>query len=224
MVKVAQSLAHWVLRPFKPRGLVNMRILLKSLVVPKLEYACPVWSPTDKGSINLIENVQKQLTRKIREFLVWEGNYGSWLCQTPYWDRLKALHIYSLQRRRDRYLFILIYKMVAGLHAPVGFSQNDIRSSGRRNISITPVYSKGGRKRKWVQTLQHHSFAAQAIRLFNVLPPELRVIHASVDVFKSRLDGWLVTVPDEPDTPNRTTAAPSNSLVDQVTYLYRNLP
>ena len=115
MVRSAQRLSHWILRTFHTRDRANMKILLKSLIIPKVEYASPVWYPSDRTSINLIESVQKVFTRRMSEFVAWREGVSSLICQVNYWDRLKSLHLYSLQRRRDRYLILFIYKMVAGI-------------------------------------------------------------------------------------------------------------
>ena len=40
-----------------------------------------------------------------------------------------------------------------------------------------------------------------------------------VETFKSRLDAWLGTVPDQPTVPGRQRAAATNSLLDQVLQL-----
>ena len=140
-----------------------------------------------------------------------------------YWDRLKTLKIYSLQRRRDRFMILLIYKMVAGIQDPIGFKREDIRYSDRRNITVKPILSRERRKRKWVQTLRYKAFPATAISMYNVMPGELRTIYPSVNAFKGELDRWLETIPDEPDCSNLKTNAPSNRLLDQVEYIRRNL-
>ena len=218
MVKAAQRMSSWVLRTFRTRETGVMKTLLKSMVLPKLEYASPVWFPTDRTSINLIESVQKVFTRKFREFLVWREEDAAWVCDTNYWNRLRLFKLYSLHRRRERFLLLLLYKMIAGDLDPIGFPKEAIKCSGRRNITITPVLSRGGKGRKWVQTLKHNAFPAVAIGTYNLLPAALRVLHANAAAFKSHLDAWLETVPDEPDCSNLRTSAPSNSIADQVRY------
>ena len=59
-------------------------------------------------------------------------------------------------------------------------------------------------------------------RLFNLLPQELRQLEGcSVHSFKTNLDTWLRTVPDQPTIPGRQRAAMSNSLIDQVKLVNR---
>ena len=67
-----------------------------------------------------------------------------------------------------------------------------------------------------VRNAREASLSVRGARLFNLLPRELRdTFTGSVDQFKSRLDSWLETVPDQPTIPGRPRAAASNSLIDQ---------
>ena len=51
-------------------------------------------------------------------------------------------------------------------------------------------------------------------RLFNLLPKEIRDLNdVSVETFKSDLDKWLTTVPDQPTLLGRQRAALTNSLL-----------
>ena len=90
MTVEARKIAAWVLGAFRDRSAVTMITLYKSLVRSKLEYCCPLWNPTKIGDIQLIENVQKQLTRKVKG-----------MCDFDYWERLEKLKLLSLQRRRE---------------------------------------------------------------------------------------------------------------------------
>ena len=62
-------------------------------VKSKLEYCCIVWSPVYQTYINELEMIQKTFTSKIN------GMEG-----IDYHDRLKKLGMYSLERRRERYM------------------------------------------------------------------------------------------------------------------------
>jgi hypothetical protein len=58
-------------------------------------------------------------------------------------------------------------------------------------------------------------------KLFNLIPLELRGMAGTPDQFKSGLDKWLSSIPDQPTVSARQRAAQSNSLIDQVP-LYQN--
>ena len=49
-VKATQKIAAWTLRTFVSRETRVLKVLLKSLIVPKIEYASVVWCPFDKNT------------------------------------------------------------------------------------------------------------------------------------------------------------------------------
>ena len=63
--------------------------------------------PINKGLIQQIESIQQSFTRKIAI-----GNLTN-----KYWDRLSHLKLYSLQRRRECYAIIYVWKIIEG-HVP----------------------------------------------------------------------------------------------------------
>ena len=76
-----------------------MLTLLKSLI-PQLEYCCQLWNPWKVKDIQAIEAIQRTFTYKITE-----------VHHLNYWERLHELKLYSLQRRRERYTIIYIWKI-----------------------------------------------------------------------------------------------------------------
>ena len=75
-----------------------MLTLLKSLVIPLIEYCCQLWNPWKPKDIQAIEAIQRTFTCKITE-----------VQHLNYWERLHELKLYSLQRRRERYIIIYIW-------------------------------------------------------------------------------------------------------------------
>jgi len=70
-----------------------------------------------------------------------------------------------------------------------------------------------------IQRIRDQSLAVHGARLFNCLPKELRnVRNCGIEDFKSKLDGFLYLIPDEPQilgyTANRR--AESNSIIDML--------
>ena len=80
-----------------------MLTLWKSLIRSKLEYCCQLWNPSRKGDIQMLEQVQRNFIPKIT------GTE-----QISYWEQLHALSIYSLERRRKRYLIIYTWRIMEG--------------------------------------------------------------------------------------------------------------
>ena len=101
----------WILRTFKSRDQNLMITLWKSLVLPILDYCCQLWSPGKVGQIQTLENVQLAYLRKI-----------SGIAHLNYWEQLKYLGLYSLQRRRERYISLYLWKVLEGIVPNFGVS------------------------------------------------------------------------------------------------------
>ena len=61
--KQCRQLTGWILRTSKSRDKCTMVVLFKSLVLPRVEYGCQLWSPTSVNQINAIENIQRKFTK-----------------------------------------------------------------------------------------------------------------------------------------------------------------
>ena len=110
---------------------------------------------------------------------------------------MKALRLYSLQRRRERYCIILIWKIIESkaqnLSDPILCNFSD-----RRGRSCVISHVNTGRQ----GTLAYNNFRWRAIHLFNSLPKSIRdTTNCSVCSFKQRLDRYLNSIPDLPCTP-----------------------
>ena len=97
VVKKARDKMGWVLREFQSLKRSLMLTLLKSLIIPLLEYCCHLWNPWKAKVIQAIEDIQRTFTYKFTQ--VQHLNYR---------ERLHGLKLYSLQRRRERYIIIYI--------------------------------------------------------------------------------------------------------------------
>ena len=89
LVSNARKSASWV------RSLPVMIQLYKSLIRSRVEYCCPLWNPYLAKDIQVIEDVRRYFTSRI-----------SGLSHLSDWERLSALNLLSLQRRRERYIII----------------------------------------------------------------------------------------------------------------------
>ena len=77
-----------------------MLTLYKSLVLGILKYNCPLWDPSNREEIAILEGVQRRFTSKIAS-----------LQGFNYWERLEKLKLFSLQKRRERYIIIYMWKI-----------------------------------------------------------------------------------------------------------------
>ena len=55
------------------------------------------------------------------------------------------------------------------------------------------------------------------------MPKDLRDFSGTVEQFKTKLDSWLESIPDQPTVSGRQRAANTNSLIDQVPMYQKNL-
>ena len=200
------QMSGWILRSFATRDPVPMLTLFKALVLPIVEYCCQLWSPKKQYLIKKIEDVQRHFTAKIN------GTEG-----LKYRQRLKLLVAYSLERRRDRYTVIYVWKIIQGL-APNLLGSDKIRCNelnqrlGR--YCILPSLNRAAPN--YVQTLRENSFSIHGPKLFNELPKQIRNFNGSLETFKLKLDEYLSRVEDVPYDPGEPRSAPSNSLKDQI--------
>jgi hypothetical protein len=151
-------MAGWVLRMFKTRERQVMLTLYKQLVLSQLEYCCPVWAPTNAASIMAIEAVQRAYTRRIH------GMSGK---ERPnYWKQLKAITLYSLERRRESYTVLNMWKIIRGLVLNPGITTRwNPRTGMHINLPIV-----GGSCH--IQKLRRYLY--QGLRRFNSLPSAQR--------------------------------------------------
>ena len=175
-----------------------MLTIWKSLIRCKLEYCCPLWNPHKLEDIKALEDVQRFFTRHI-----------CGLQETDYWGRLKALRLQSLQRRRERYIIIHVWKL---LHEKV---PNDINMefyyTGRLGwrARLPKLY---GRAKTSAKTLYDASFAVQGAKLWNALPKNVNT-QDNLDTLKVHLGEFLGRIPDQPPTTGYRTSN-HNSIVN----------
>jgi hypothetical protein len=206
MCQSARNMCAWILRTFQSRNKDLMLTLWKSLVLPILDYCSQLWSPSKTGLIQEIEDIQKSFSRKIR------------CMKRNYWERLHFFKLYSLQRRRERYRILYVWKILQGIVPNVGEEGIKSRSSirhGRVCFVPKPLSTASAA----VQAIREGSFNVNGAKLFNALPKSIRNLE-DVDLltFKRRLDEFLWTVADEPQSPGYTAGrrAVSNSLLHMI--------
>ena len=190
-------MASWVLSAFCDRSSVVMLTLYKSMVRSRLEYCCPVWNPSKIIDIQKLENVQRCIVRKI-----------AGLRDMSYWDRLKKLKMMSLQRRRERYCIIQVWKIING-HAP-----NDLEMQFKHHprLGIKALIPQLNTKAQLSVRIDYDSsFGVKAAQLWNILPHDVSQL-ISLESFKIGFGRFLEQFPDTPPVPGYT-AVNNNSLL-----------
>ena len=128
-----------------------------------------------------------------------------------YWEQLKELKLYSLERRRERYIAIYVWRILEGYvpnfdMTPVSFQWHQRR--GRE--CLVPRVSRMAPSS--IQKVRYSSLPIKGPRIFNSLPQSVRnITGCNVETFKARLDKYLALVPDEPLIPGYTRYRSSNS-------------
>ena len=140
-----------------------------------------------------------------------------------YWERLFELNLYSQERRRERYSIIFLWKCAVGLVD--GYTLNFINNPRRGRLCVVRLINK--RAPNQVKRVSEGSLAVRGAKLFNLLPRDVRdtglTVTNSVIPFKTKLDNFLSTIPDQPTVQTRRRPANSNSLLDQIPMVIRFL-
>ena len=205
--KQASQISAWVLRTFTTRQQFPLMTLYKSLIRSKLDYCCPVWSPIRKADMCSLEAIQRSFTARI---ITLKG--------LTYWERLRSMKLMSVQRRRERYIVLHMWKIYCGI------VPNDVGVEFYSNARLGPMcrVPKLRAKSMQVNTMVYHSFGSMGPMLFNAVP---KLVKSSIspESFKASLDDFLMTLPDTPPTPGYV-AANNNSLLDWTATNGRALP
>ena len=174
--------------------------LYKTYVRSQLEYCSILWHPHTIEDMEAIEGVQRTFTSKI---------VG--LSDKNYWERLEILNLMSLQRRRERYIIIMMWKILNG------FVPNDMRFEFRHNErlglkAVLPAIPRECRDR--VRTRYDSSFAYLGPKMWNILPKPINLL-GELQKFKRELTRFVLSLPDKPPVHGYARAN-NNSLVEVV--------
>ena len=146
--------------------------------------------------IKQLEGVQRTLTSKISE-----------VKHLSYWERLKSLNLMSLQRRRERYTILQIFKIYNHL-TPNYLEMEFVESSRRGPCCKIPPLSRQCRPK--IQSAYDASFRIRGAKLWNAVPVTIRR-KTSLSSFKSSLTKYLLLLQDNPPIPGFSS---HNSILD----------
>ena len=190
IVKKARDKMGWVLRVFQSRQRSLMLTLFKSFIIPLLEYCCQLWNPWKAKDIyKLLKLFNERLHTKSSKYSTYN-----------YWEILHELKLYSLQRRRERYIIIYICNATQHM-VPNGKMGHNIktRKQPRHGTQCVIQYPTN---RNPAQSLQENAITVFGPRLYS-LPKYMKDIESvKTEKFKYELDKFLELIPDEPKMPN----------------------
>ena len=208
----ARDMCSWILRTFKTREPRPMKTLWKSLVLPILDYCSQLYCPIKPGQIQEIEMIQQSFTRKIK---INEP-------RSNYWERLSKFHLLSLQRRRERYRILYIWKIIEHYVPNISCDASGGGIKTRQTVRngrtcILPRLNQNVPAK--IRQLREASLPYHGSQLFNALPVYLRNISGcGLDMFKIQLDTYLQKIEDVPLIRGYTNIHPteSNSLISMI--------
>ena len=197
LTSAARRKAGWVLSCIHDRSPNTMLTLYKLFVRSRLEYGCPLWNGLSLTEVREIEAIQRSFTNRIN-------------CPpdvTNYWDRLKYFQLMSLQRRRERYTIVYMWKIYyCKISNDLGISFADNARFGPRAI-IPPLQSSVASK---AQNIFDKSFAVKGPQMWNIVPKNVKIIK-ELERFKIELNKWLLNIPDRPPVHGYVTQ--NNNLI-----------
>ena len=168
IVRGTQKMSAWTLRTFRTRKTGPMLTIWTTLVRGKVEYASFLWSPTDAANFRNLEKLQRRFTSKFAQVRSYNQNKGYTECKVNYWERLQSLKMYSLQRKRERYVLCYIFKIHAGMVPDLGF----LSDTGKQGLKYFAKENHQATKK--VQDMRRSSFFTQGPLLYNLMPMMLR--------------------------------------------------
>ena len=172
IVKKASYLNYKILKNFTYRDPSILVPLFKTLVRPILEYGNSVWSNGLKKYKNLVENVQRKLTKHI-----------TGLQDISYEDRLKIIKLPSLEYRLLRGDMIQVFKIANNYYDPVTtHSIFKFSNNSRLRGHNFKIIKKSTNKSKY-----SNFFTNRVVNTWNNLP--CSVVNAkSINDFKNLID------------------------------------
>ena len=185
---------------FKNRSTSVMLQLYKSLVRCRVEYSCPLWNPLKVDNSQKVEDIQRNFTRRF-----------AGLQNLNYWQRLSKLKLLSLQRRRERYMIIHVWKISSQMLQMTLIWSSDKTVDSGYGLRYHP--SQGLLLKQQLDCMMNPLQSMLiAGKLWNILPKEITVVK-QLEQLKILLNKFLHKYPDQPQTKGYT-ASNRNSLID----------
>ena len=165
----ASKILGMLKRTFLSRDVELWATLYRTYVRPHLEFAVPAWSPFLRRDIEVLEKVQRRVTRLPKT-----------LRKASYEERLDRMGLTTLEKRRERGDLIELFKISRGADDITWFKQpiwSEPRDTKRRREIVSSCLQR------------YNYFINRIANAWNALTNEV-VESESVDVFKSRLDNY----------------------------------
>ena len=211
VIKKVQQRSSWIFRSFSTNNIQFGRKMWKTYIQGTLDYGSQIWGPIKDSQLSRLESLQKSFFSRIKG-----------LKDLDYWERLRELKLYSVQRRFDRYAVLYLWKVMEGQTENYGleWASNDRRGRMISLPKVTPSNSLATQAREQSLTVRGGS-------IFNSLPADLRnCTGVTKETFKAKLDSFLEQIPDNPKVSGlhpaplcQSSLRQSNKIQDWILYL-----
>ena len=152
-----------------------MRKLVTTIIRPRLEYAQVVWSPYKKKHIRKLERLQRIATKMVPE-----------MKEMTYEERLRAMDLPTLERRRERGDLIQIFKLMNGMDI---VDNEDLLVREEIDRRSMRGHSMKLRKGRCLRDVKKYSFPQRCVEAWNELSEEV-ITAKSMHSFKEKLDKY----------------------------------
>lgn len=170
IVKRANKLIYLIQKAFQHKSSDMILQIYKAYIRPILEYAQCVWSPYYAKDIEILERVQRKVTRIPFE-----------LRNLSYQDRLRRLNLTTLRERRQRGDLIQTYKILNGYYS---IDLNIYKANDNRNLR---GHSKKLEKERCAKLTRRNFLINRVVYVWNGLSQNT-VQAPSLNSFKNHID------------------------------------
>ena len=171
--KTANRILGMISRTFIYKSESILLKLYKSLVRPHLDYCVQAWRPHLQKDIELIEKVQRRMTRMVLPD-----------CNMIYEERLRKLNLTTLETRRLRGDLIEVFKIIKGFYEVKATDYFEFSNSGLRGHSLKLF------KPRFSTNIGKFCFSNRVVHEWNMLTEDI-ISSSTIACFKGKLDRYL---------------------------------
>ena len=161
-IQKARTRMYWIWRTFTTRRPEVLMPVFKSIVQATLDFPNLLTCSPSSSILTRLESIQRRFTSKL------DG-----MCDKTYTERLSQLHLYSIQRRKDRGLLLFMQRIALGDPKLSGFPELTRDRFKEENYYVSSRSHEGVSKkleRSWIDPVYKLSAHYIGVRLYNSLP------------------------------------------------------
>ena len=196
VIQKARTRMYWILRIFTTRKPEVLMPIFKSVVQATIDFPNLLTCSPSSSILTRLESIQRRFTSKL------DG-----MSDKTYSERLSHLHLYSIQRRKDRGILLFMQRLALGDPKLSGFPEKiQDRFKEENYYVLKHSYSGVSKKlnKSWVDPIYKLSAQYVGVRLYNSLPMNKRSgfinnASTSFNKIKAETDKFLKNLRDIPE-------------------------